>query len=833
MRNDSALVATALLRSGARRRFRLVAAVVSGAMCVMLTVGVTFTLLSILTSIKESSGYTLIPSDLLVAARSTGGFQPDVSSRISSAAPSGSRITGATFASTRLDANDQAPLTLVAIAGNRSSNFTGFEKVDAPHGDGIVLSESFATRHGLKLGDRFNVTGPKGKLAWRVTGIAGGRVQNNGSIALVGSDALQARFERAGTDVLFFEFPPGGSVAEHRSALQRAAGPSAIVGSANDVVSHEQSSFAFVRQILMMTTAVGVLAAGVVQFVCWKLLLEDERDVIARLRLVGYPRRSIVQGSAVLVGALGLLALAVGLPMGLLAGFGMQMFAKQVVSLSGLAAAPRVPSPIVPFVVGTAVGVAMISGAWLSVVRGFLRISPIEAVRGTAPSAIGRRTWAKSAMVGVGLCAVATAVAAFAPAKAAGAGLLLAVLSAVSLSAAVVVLVGRFIERRADMSSLLAGRSLSSRSTRSTSITAVLAVALTLGLAMTGLSYTLGRGLDSSVTAWANGDFFVMPAKPGVALRDERFPAGTGAQLEKVPGVESVIPFTLAPLKYKGKNVQLYAWGGPLVEEKVHLDVASGLSEKALWDSLRSGDIAVSENFATVHHLAVGDRIALPAATDSMNPRIRAIVRDYTADTGIIFASTSTYTALSGDSRELDLIVNVKEGADHAAVKAAIRTQLGTYSGLTVWTGKEMRAYLLGLMGQVLSILQAIGVIGLVLAALVTVTIIVSAVPIRLPSVGLARLVGMAESNVRRQLRLEAAGIAISSWIAAVPAGIVAVHAAVLALGSQNGSYPPVHIWWPVLAVILFEAVVATYFSMMVPSRRLLRPSIASVTRDE
>ncbi len=252
-----------------------------------------------------------------------------------------------------------------------------------------------------------------------------------------------------------------------------------------------------------------------------------------------------------------------------------------------------------------------------------------------------------------------------------------------------------------------------------------------------------------------------------------------------------------------------------------------------LWSALARGDVAVSTNFAWLHHLDVGDRLTLPAADGTITPRIVATVDDYTGDTGVIFTSYPTYTRITGDPRSYDLIVKVAPGATIAQARAEIAAELSGYPGLTIWTGAQMRNHLMGLFGQVISIIQAMGLVALVLAMLVGLTTVIGALSGRALSFGLARLAGASRQVLGRQLLVESVSVGTLAWLIAFPLGVLSVRIMVDAVGSASGTFPPVHVDWLIAGGMLLAAVAAALVAVWVPSRRLVRVDVARVVTDE
>lgn len=834
MRSGASLVATTFVRSWRRHRLRAVATLASAVIGIMLATMVAGVISSILTAVDGGTGLEVVESDLVAGSRNPAGMSPDVVAAVERAGE-GTATARVTFANSRIAGGERAVITIIGLDGDAAfvPDFADVDRAAGVADDALQLTvtEQWAARNGLALGDTVRISGPGGGSDWVIAGTTPADLPNDGAIALARLTDVQRAFDRSGVDAVFFQ--TDASTDAVRDAVASAAGQAAIVGTEKDVIAPEQTSFAFIRQILQMVGVVGLLTAGTVLFVCWRLMIEDERDNVARLRLIGTSPRSLAVGSGLIFLAATAVAAVIGVPLGLVAAAGMTSFAEQVVNLTGLAASPKPPAIGFPAVAGLGAGVFLSGLAWAAGLRSFLKVPAIEAIRGPAPENTRRSPVFAPLAAGVVLAGLALVGSRTLPAKMTGSALILAMGAAVAFAVALPGLFGRVLYRFGGFAGLSAGREFSAGARKRVGMISVLSVALILSIALAGTAQSLGNGLRTSVEAWTEGDLFVMPAEPGINLRDEKFPPTVADELEQLPAVDKVVEFTLAPVKYKERNVQLYAWNTDGVEDLVHLNVNEGRTGDQFWQSLEAGDVAVSTNFAWLEDVEVGDTLELPSANGTLRAEIVATVDDYTGDTGVIFMGYDTYVAVTGDPRPFDLIVQAADGSTVEQAAAQVREQLSAYPGLTVWTGQQMEDHLLGLYGQVLGILNGMGMICLVLAILVGVTTAVASLGARRISIGLSRLVGATTKALGRQITLESLSVGFLAWLIAFPVGIISVRVMVYATGAQSGTFPPVQIPWGAAGGMLVAALVAAALAVWVPTRRLLRVDVIETVRYE
>jgi putative ABC transport system permease protein len=181
----------------------------------------------------------------------------------------------------------------------------------------------------------------------------------------------------------------------------------------------------------------------------------------------------------------------------------------------------------------------------------------------------------------------------------------------------------------------------------------------------------------------------------------------------------------------------------------------------------------------------------------------------------------------------VDLLVNLQPGADRDAVAAAIQQQLSSYPQLTVWTGERMRSELMGILGQVLAVLQGLGFIVALLAVLMGVTSSSAGLITRTRESALLRLTGATRRWLSGSLIVESVWLGLMAWAIAVVCGMAAVKPMIDAIGTTSKTYPPTVLPVPVALAMAPLAVAAMLLAVWLPSRRMLDADVARALTEE
>jgi len=830
------LISRALLRSWRRHPGRAFAGLAGGVLGIALATGILAVTYSVQDAIQASQVGGMVKADLIVQARSANGMDSDVAQKVQAAALPGDSVT-LNYVNTRLALGGRDPLILVGAPVDfwrflPPSYLAGLNPQDLGSGHGVWIGRQWAQAHGVARGAQLTLVGPQGNSVWTVMGLVEGTLYNHGAIAVGGLDEVNAAYGRPGMiDAIFVRRAPGQDLGVLKRHLEDVAGGAAIVGDPAIAAASYQATYASIRSILGIFALIGVLTAGAVLFLCWRLQLEDERPNVARFRLYGAGTATLALGSGLVLAAFVAVAAAVGVPLGLGLGVSLADFSKQLVQLTQLSGVPSTPL-LEPALGGAAAALAILVAVWASTVFSFRRNPVIEAVSGR------RGDWRQHVhpllLVAAGLVLVVVAeIVVRVYALAAGLALLVILGSAVALALALPQLIGPPLAANAGFIRLSVGRELSANARRSGALISVFAIALMMAIALEGLTESTQAGFDASVAGWTQADLFALPGAPGKSLQDERFPAEVQQRLAKVPGVGAVGSFSWTTIEMAGKRVNLWAWDTKNVDGIIKLDIDQGVRGPDLWSALDAGSAAVTTNYARLHNLGLGDSITIPTAAGRRALKVAALVNDITYDNGIIFTSRDMFRELTRDNRLYDMLIKVQPGASATTVASAVRAALSDYPDLVVYTQAQMRAIFKQLTSSLLSAFLVFSRVLFLLALLIGAASAAASLAERAPALGLARLYGATTNMLRSQVTLESAVLGGLAWVVAFPLGLLLVDVLLQSLAAQSGILPRTVLPLTLGLASLPVAVALAIFSTWLAIRRATRGEVISVIREE
>lgn len=830
------LATRALLRSFARHRFRLVAALVAGTMCVALTTSVFVIAASVNDAIKGVSLSSVANAERIVQARSSSGMSLRLVPRMKREAPE-AKLAPVLLANTRLAESGEEPILIAGATRSLASFLPAADRAaveSLPPGPSIVLGEGWAHDHGLEVGSQLAVQTPSGKVSWRVAALVPGATANGGALAISSLPAVARAFQREGVADLVLA-SGGGSPDTLQANLEKAVGQAASVVRPSQVSDSYQRAFEPTKNLLDIFVAVAVLAAGAILFFCWRLALEDAREELVRLRLCGARVLDLALAAAAVMAGIFALSVLVGGPIGILIGAALSSFSRTLITLTQLAASPTVPV-VEPLVQSIGISLLVFAITLGSSVLAIRKMSVIEAVVGRREvDRVGSERWRLTVAVAA-IALVISLVALLAlPADKRSVALvpLLVLLGALSLLAPTVV--GALIRRPSGFASLAAGRELALSARRTASLLFVFGLAIAMAIALQGAASSLQDGINGGVERWTGDYLFVQPAQSGANLQDDKFSSRTGERLARLPGVREVAYFTYSTVELHGTRIPVWTWGPDHSGRYANFDSTEGPSGEALWKALEGPNVAISSNYARLYGTKLGDRILVPTVGgEPRQLRVVAVVDDLTTTTGMLVVSPHQYTALTGDRRAYEDILVLRPGVSPTAVEARVEGLLeGPYPGIAVYDQAQIRHRFSALTGQLVSAFSVFSRIMFVLALLVGGATLATGLSLRKRSLALTRLAGAPVGTVKSQLRREAFGLGLASWLIAAPVGIGLVYALIAAIASQSGLLPTVEL--PVLLIVasLPLALAMSMLSLLAAAPRRRIPLTVAALADE
>ncbi|TVL91486.1 FtsX-like permease family protein [Streptomyces sp. SAJ15] len=831
------LVARSLSRSWRQRPARMVAAIAAGIGGVLLTTAMLLISASVLDAIKGASISGVRDEVVAVEARAPGGMTRDVVDRTER--ETGVKGSRALVISTRAatgegDSTDPVIVfgvddALGGLTDERLAEQIGRTELAA---DQVLLSADWAEDHDLGEGDTVRVTSPQGVQRWKVAGLLDGQVANRGAMVIAPLPTVATAFDRGThSDVLLLD-PGQRDRAEVVAAAERAVDGAADVKRPDELLSGYGKTFRTSLTILGMFAAIAVLTAAVVLFLTWRLALDDARTTLARLRLLGVRTGHLMVGSAMVMVPLLLGTYVIGAALGIWVGSLLGSFTRQITDLTQQAVTPGLPWqwPAAGAFVAT---VVMFAAAWLSGVRRFTRITPIEAVTGRDQVSMTPGGVRRPLIAGLVSLAVGVALVAVGGEMVTSTSLVFLFLGAALLSVVLPVLAGALLRRGEPGPVRLAvGRQLQLGWKRNAALSITFTVAVVTSVAMAGTASSIKDEVAGSVQRWTQGELYVQAAEVGQNLQNEKFPLALEQELRKVDGVEAVTSFTYASVGLDGRKVQVWNWGESDIDRTTDLTVVEG--EKDFVTKLDTDEIVISTNYARTRDLGVGDTMELPLPTGHREVKVAAVLEDSASDGGMIVAGTRLYRELTAAQGVYEYYIGVREGADQGQVKAALEKKLADrYPRAEVLTRTEMRDAFAGITARLVSSFEAFAWVMFILAVLVGGATLASGLAERQRALALLRLAGATRKAVTRQLVGESLVVAGCAWIVALPVGCLAIPGMLDAQAGQSGLLPGITVPLLLSVASLPLVVVCMLLALAVAGPRRANPPLRALLAEE
>ena len=448
------------------------------------------------------------------------------------------------------------------------------------------------------------------------------------------------------------------------------------------------------------------------------MLVAQRSRELALMRAVGASRRQVTRSVLVEALAVGLVGAVVGLGVGVLLARGLE-------ALFGLLGLELGDSPLV--VTGRTVAVSLLVGVLVTLAAAYVparraaRVPPVAAMRddvAMAPKGLRLRgtLGVLLTLAGAGVLAAGLLASGAAAASAVGVGVLL-VLIGVTVLAPVLTrpVVGALGAAYPALFGAVGrlGRTNAQRNPRRTAATAS---ELMIGLALIGAMGTLAASVNSSIDRLVDrslGADFVVSTAVGLP-----FSSDLAERLRTVRDVEAVVQQRFATARATGDagggEQELFgsAVDPATLESAISVQYASGSTA-----GLAGRSLVVDENIANDLGWEVGEEVPVTLPAGEQRLRIGALYEPNSV-LGQFAISLPTYEAAAGGRQDSYVYVVGREGADPAALKAALNAQLADYPNVTLKDQTEFKEEQRGQVGTLTNLIYGLLALSVLIAVL-------------------------------------------------------------------------------------------------------------------
>lgn len=650
----------------------------------------------------------------------------------------------------------------------------------------LLVSERFAQKHHLKVGDSFQLDTRDGVKDFKVHALireSGPARAFGGSVALMYIGAAQEAFGRGrNIDRIDVAIDPNVGIEQMKTRLRQAVGggfeierPSQRGGSVEKMVRSFQLGLNIASGVALLVgvfLVYNTIAIGVLQ----------RRREIGTLRAIGGTRTRLRMMFTLEALVFGIVGTVIGLPFGVVvARLAIHEVSKAISSLYVQVNASQVNVGSLEIAVGIALGVlgsvfAALRPAWTA-----SQVQPVEALRRDISAGADRVALraTPTLIAGLFLLSIWPLSKIPAPMENFPLGGYLAIFATLMGATLLTPLVLRELQplfaRPGQWLLGISGRLAADNFARAPARTAVPVAALSIGVAMTVCIAGFVGSFRASALKWIDesvpADLFVTSSAKLGGIKNTPMSEDVGEQIEKIDGIESVDFVRLFQHDVLDLRCYIVSLRPDVYYRHGKPEVLEGSLPAA--EERAQGRVIVSENLARRRNLHPGDQFPLNTPTGVHTLTVGAVIIDYTSDQGAIYMDRAEFIRFFNDRRVDTFEIYLNDIKNLDQVRSAITAKLGTAHDLYVLTNNELRDEALGMVEAAFSVTYAMEAVAVLLALLGVINTLLAAVLDRTREIGLLRAIGAARGHVIRLFTAEAAFIGISGGLIGVLSGSV------------------------------------------------------------
>jgi putative ABC transport system permease protein len=632
----------------------------------------------------------------------------------------------------------------------------------------LFLSESFARRHGLGLGDTLTLLTPRGRHSYTIRGLLapdGPARALGGNLIVMDLHAAQLAFEKTGKlDRIDLLLRAGTTTEAVQEVLQARLGHGAHV---------ERPSFrnATVEKMLQSfqvnLTALSMIALFVGMFLIYNTLsaavVERRRD-IAILRAVGANRVAI--GAVFLLEGLvlGVLGTALGIPLGLgLSRLTLYIVSQTLVSLFLVVAVDTVMISPGIIVSAAASGVVASLVSVIIPLREATRVQPVDGLALAQYQIKPRRSWGRllvpslmwliagallSRLQPVGDVPLFGYVSAFA--LLCGFSLLMPA-AILGFSWVLQPWLFRLFRAEGDVAADNLQSALSRSAVAAAALMTGVAMVVSVAIMIASFEYTVNTWVDQTV----KGDLIVSAAAPSSGISTVALPQSLARALTDIEGIAEVDALRVLSLPYQGRLITLNVGDLDVFGRNTEYPFLEGNPAEVFAEVTRHDSVIVSENFHNRFGLGRGDTLTLPTPEGPRPFRVAGVSIDYSSDQGTVVMHWGIFRQYWTEQVVDSIGVFLQPGSRAEEVAAEIRQRFGRTHRLFLFSNQAFKTEIYELIDQSFAITYALEVIAVAIGILGVANALYTSVLERQREISVLRSLGAFRQQIRKIIMVE------------------------------------------------------------------------------
>ena len=649
--------------------------------------------------------------------------------------------------------------------------------------DSLMITKEFAERNKLEVNSRIPLLTIEGEKQFTVRGImssAGMAKAFGGNLAVMDIYAAQQVLGRGRRfDRIDLRAKDGVTVDQCQAALKAALGPGLEVEPPSARGRHFEALLQSYSTAMTISSLFALIVGMFIIYNSFSIAVTQRRSEIGILRALGATRGQIQRLfflESIIAGLVGSgLGAAIGVAMALVVSTYMSAILEQAAGVAQRVTELSVDPKLIA--IGIAVGVGTsIFAAWIPA-RSAARVAPVQALQKGKYQVLSagenrRRRWMALVVFVISLaCLFVSYSKPFFYA-----GYVLMIVAGLLLAPALTLLLSKALRPTLKLllpaEGTLAADSLVQAPRRTSATVSALMLSLAMVVGFGGFAHSFYTSVGEWMDNALNPDFFVS-ASANLVARSITFPGEISAVIEAVPGVDQMQLVRNARVMFRQRPVMVIAIESEKVGKTVHRATVAGSQAEMNRLTGEGKGMIVSDSFATIHKLHMGDIVELPTPSGLLKLSIAGIVRDYSDMQGSLFIDRSVYMKWWNDSTVNVGRVYVKKGEDVSAVRQRVIDALAGHRRLLVLTNREVRDWIMKLLDQWFAMTYNQIAVAILVAVLGIVNTLTVSITDRRRELGVMQALGGLRNQIRRTIWLEALSIGVIGLVLGTSLGAI------------------------------------------------------------
>ncbi len=710
-------------------------------------------------------------------------------------------------------------------------------------GDGAVtiITESLAEAAGVGLGQALTLPTATGMTELTVVGLLPQRLMPGNEEVLVTLPEAQRLFDMPGKiNVIDANFASTQAAERARveAAITAALGSSFTIGTL--VPGAELLTNITIAQMIMnLLGGLGLLMGGFIIFNTFRTVIAERRHDIGMLRAVGASRRTImglILIEGVIQGGLGTVAgVLLGYVFGWLVLAAVTPIMRQFLNVQ--IGVPTVTPGLVAvsFLIG--VGVTLLAGLWPA--RAASRVTPLEALRPAVGAVSLRRMAGLSFWGGVVLVVFGVAALVSRNAGMVGLGAIMFTIGLILVAPALVNPIANLFGRvlavafARDGTAQLAEGNLARQPSRAAVTASTTMIALAILLMAASLLSSVSISFIDMLKKSLSSDYLIVPPSLAVWGMNTGASPALADKLRAVDGVEVVSTLRFAGTQINGVSVGLLGIEPEAYVQTAGLTFLQGDEDEAFRAMAQGRAMIINGVLGSNAGVKLGDEVTLLTPAGEATYQVVGIASDYlNAKTTTGYVSQANIAADFGRTEDVFYQINVKPGADRAAVEAAFKGALEQYPQFKLVSGQAFYEQNATIFNSAFVSLYAIVVFLAIPSLIAMINTLAIGVIERTREIGMLRAVGARRSQVSTIILAEALILAAIGTALGLLSGLYLGYMTITAFAAYgfpaSYAFPAGGVVVAVAVGLLFGAVAA-----IIPARQAARLEVVRALRYE